>query len=79
MAHFTEDQLKELEGVFQLARKPKGIRVRDGIAQEGDMVYWRGEGGPEHVALSGQHLRNAREYPDVYQIAAPRHRIEYID
>lgn len=74
MAHFTREQLKELEIVFGLTRnlKENELPVRDGVVTGDSMVWWRALAGPEHVrASSGTHWQNIRAYPDVYQLAKP--------
>lgn len=79
MPQFTEEQLKELEQVFDLKRKAT-IKVRDGYVCPDDMVWWRGEGACEHVkANDPSHARNIQKYPNRYQICKPRMRVEYMD
>lgn len=71
MAHFTEEQLKELEVVFKLERNDtETLPVRDGRVGWDDMVWWRCDSGPEH-ALAGGQWSNIRDYPEAYQINKP--------
>lgn len=56
------------------------LPVRDGRVCKTDMVWWRGEGGPEHVrADSRNHWENIRDFPACYQIEKPNTRLVYED
>jgi hypothetical protein len=79
MLHFNEDQIKEFETLFGLKRVAT-IPVRDGRINPGDMVWWRGSAGPEHVKSdSASHAYNISQYPGAYQITKPVMRVEYLD
>ena len=75
---FSEADLKELEAVFEIKRRnPADVAViRDATITRGQLVWWRGEYGPEHV-LSDQHWDNIKEYPQLYSVTRPR--IQYMD
>lgn len=77
MPQFTEEQLKELEEVFDMKRK-KTIKVRDGFVHYGDTVWWRGKDGPIKVNV-GMDIQNILKYPQHYQIAEPSTKVEYLD
>jgi hypothetical protein len=77
--HFSEDQIAELERIFDIKRAGT-IKVRDGYIKPGDMVWWRGEEGPERVnSNSSGHAHNILNYPQVYQIAEPKRKTVYED
>ena len=77
MAHFTEDQLRELETVFGLTRKDT-IPVRDGVVARGTQVWWRSCEGPQLIT-AGEHWDNIMSYPTAYQLDEPRTIIQYKD
>jgi hypothetical protein len=77
MSLFSEEQLKELEQIFDLKRK-KTIQVRDGFVELNDTVWWRCKDGPSEVKVSDD-IDNIRRYPQHYQIAQPTTKIEYLD
>lgn len=80
MNAFTEQQLKELETIYGLVRKPGIIPVRDGHITEGDKVWWRSINGPEQVNSSGdEHRQNIINYPNAYQISKPQTTVTYSD
>lgn len=70
MPHFTEEQLKELEQVFDLKRI-NTLPVRDGRVRPTDQVWWRGAHGPELVSAE-VHWTNIEDYPDTYSRARPK-------
>lgn len=80
MNAITEERLEELlRQRYGLEPNHKQYKVRDGYVDEGDKIWWRGENGPERVIVDKGHIRNIRDYPDVYQISAPRTKVEYLD
>jgi hypothetical protein len=77
--HFSEDQIAELERIFDIKRVAT-IKVRDGYIKPGDMVWWRCEYGPEHVhSMADTHMANILAFPHVYQIAEPKTKVTYVD
>lgn len=78
MTHFTEEQLKELETLFDLKRTQEVLPVRDGVVIKNQKVWWRGEDGPQHV-LAEKEWANIREFPNLYQLAEPRVQVIYVD
>jgi hypothetical protein len=79
MPLFTEEQITELERIFGIKAQEGAITIRTGIAYPGDKVWWRGAEGPEEVVLDASHLRNAKDYPQVYQHHRPAIKVQYID
>lgn len=77
MAEFTEAQLKELETVFNLTRT-ESLPIKDGRVTKSQMVWWRNNGGPEHVA-AGYHWGNIQKYPHLYSFARPSYTVQYTD
>jgi len=78
--HFTDEQIAELEVIFNLRRVDETLPVRDGSIKKGDMVWWRAARGPEYVKSDNEcHWHNIRTYPDVYQINKPRISVSYED
>ena len=73
MAHFTEEQLKELETLFGLKRMEEDVLpVRDGYVNKNSMVWWRKETGPIHAeAGSPDHWANIKSFPNAYQLKKP--------
>jgi hypothetical protein len=77
---FTQEQLDYLLDCHGLTADSLGnIKVRDGYVRAGELVWWRGECGPERVTLEGSHLGNAYNYPLVYQISKPFIEVKYLD
>lgn len=70
MAHFNEEQLKELEQVFGLTRAEETLPIRDGWVKKTDKVWWRCSTGPEMVEAS-EHWDNIKSYPRLYQFPKP--------
>ena len=80
MDAITEERLEELlRQRYGLEPKAGMLKVRDGYVAEGDKVWWRGSTGPEHVRVDYEHIRNIRDYPNVYQIAKPKIEVTYLD
>jgi hypothetical protein len=81
MTAFTKEQLQYLETVYGLVVVAETLPVRDGVVKKGDMVWWRGINGPEHVVAgdAGGHWYNIETYPHAYQITPPRTKVEYLD
>ena len=77
MSLFTEEQLKELEIVFNLKRVAS-LPVRDGQVNRTDYVYWRSDEGPEHV-LANDHWDNIKGSPQYYSLKEPRTAVQYLD
>lgn len=75
---FTEEQLQELESIFNLKRATDVLEVRDGFIAKGKMLWWRNALGPEKVA-SDQHWDNIKEFPEVYSIHEPKTSVIYLD
>jgi hypothetical protein len=79
MPHFSEEQLKELESLYELKSK-ETREVFDGVVTRGAMVWWKGEDGPEHVSTSGHsHWNNLRNFPKLYSISKPATKLVYVD
>lgn len=77
MAHFTEEQLKELETIFGIKRvisPDEYLPVKDGIVRRGDQVWWASNQGPQQsVADDGQGTwTNIKNHPHLYSIEKPR-------
>lgn len=74
MKYFSEEELKELETIFGLARIIGTLKVRDGFVKDSPdtELWWRGENGPEFVHLNDDHRQNCVRYPNVYQIEKPK-------
>lgn len=70
--HFTDEQIAELAAIFGLEVKaPENILpVRDGVIRKGEMVWWRGDFGPQHVNSEADWI-NIRDYPARYSLAKP--------
>ena len=81
MTQFTEEQLVELETIFNLKRSnEETLPVRDGVVTKKSMVWWRAVRAPEHVcANSSDHWYNIRNHPRVYQLAKPETKTVYVD
>ncbi|MNK29184.1 hypothetical protein D3C87_475750 [compost metagenome] len=81
MAHFNEEQLRELETVFGLVRAKDTLPIKDGVIARGDKVWWRGECGPEHLTAddTSGNWDNIKAYPDIYSHKRPYFRVEYLD
>ena len=77
MAKFTEAQLKELETVFNLTRT-ESLPIKDGRVTKSQMVWWRSDVGPEHVAAAC-HWENIQGYPHLYSFARPSYTVQYTD
>lgn len=77
MSLFTEEQLQELEAVFNLKRV-ETLPVRDGRVCKGDSVWWRCVEGPQHLTAN-LHWRNIEEFPEAYSIKEPRYTITYTE
>lgn len=79
MPHFTEEQLKELATVFGLTRA-ETLPVRDGVVTKTSEVWLRCVDGPEKF-VAGEPItwENIKKYPEYYQLARPRMRVEYLD
>lgn len=69
MSHFTEDQLAELEAVFNITRK-ETLPVLDGRVARTNLVWWRSEKGPQEV-FANDHWDNIDSSPMFYQIKKP--------
>ena len=77
--HFTEEQLRELETLFNLKRTTESVAaVRDGTVTLSSVVWWRSEEGPQEVS-AWDHWRNIKEYPQAYQIKKPATKLTYVD
>lgn len=70
--HFTAEQIAELATIFGLTvKEPDNILpVRDGVVRKDDMVWWRGDHGPQHVKAE-RDWTNIRDYPDLYSLVKP--------
>jgi hypothetical protein len=62
---FTLYELEKLREFF-----PDLLPVRDGVVKLHQMVWFRGEEGPEYCRVA-QHEQNIRECPEVYSVAEP--------
>ncbi len=78
MPHFTEEQLRELEKIFNLTRK-ETLPVRDGVICRGDLVWWRCIDGPVQEEVSVYNWKNIQEYPKLYQLNRPATQVTYLD
>ena len=78
MSHFTEDQLKELEAIFNLKRN-ETLPVRDGRVSRNSKVWWRSAEGPVFIEQAGDHWGNIEAYPNAYQLSKPKVIIQYKD
>ena len=78
MPNFTEEQLQELEKVFNLTRK-ETLPVRDGRVAFGDLVWWRCVHGPVRESVDGTIWENIAAHPEHYQLARPTVKTEYLD
>ena len=79
MAHFTEEQLKELKTILGLT-KNNVLAVRDGFVHKDSMVWWRSNKGPLPVkAGDPAHWDNIRSYPQAYQLKEPAVQVVYKD
>ncbi len=79
MPLFTGDQIAELERIFGIKAREGAFTIRTGITYPGEKVWWRGELGPEQVVLEGSHLRNAKDFPQLYQHERPDTKVAYLD
>ena len=77
MNNFTEEQLQELETIFNIKRRDT-LPVRDGVVSPTSKVWWRCVEGKQHV-IAGDHWFNIKKYPSVYQIKEPRTSVIYQD
>ena len=77
MSLFTEEQLQELQAVFNL-RRVETLPVRDGRVSKQDMVWWRHLDSPQHV-LARDHWRNIQEFHRIYSIKEPKYTLTYTD
>ena len=75
---FTEEQLQELETIFNLKRNTEVMGVRDGFVTKNRMLWWRYVSGPQYVN-STEHWDNIKEYPKLYSIGEPKTTITYVD
>lgn len=75
MAQFTEEQLQELETIFDLERSAV-LPVKDGVVRSETKVWWLSDGGPERVSAE-DHWGNITSYPEYYQLATPKYRVTY--
>lgn len=71
MAHFTPEQLLELETLYGLKRCDT-LPVRDGVIKKGEMVWWRADNGPARIFAGDEgSWDNIKGYPDRYSIKKP--------
>lgn len=76
--HFTTEQLRELQVLFDLHPRSDVYPVRDGSVHLDDYVWWRCEDGPQHVRVK-DHLANLIEFPHLYQLVRPQTEIRYTE
>ena len=73
MAHFTEEQLKELEAVFDLQRRQQETwPIWDGRCKMGDEIWWMHQYGPQLLTVNAMSISNIREYPKLYSHSKPK-------
>lgn len=70
-----------LERRYGLKPTRSGYEVKDGWVHEGDTVWWLCDPPPAERVKVGDpaHMRNMREFPEVYQIKEPKVRTTYLD
>ena len=73
----TEAQLNQIASVFGLTKK-EHFPVMDGYVTLDDKVWWRCEDGPQLVNVC-EHIKNLKEFPNVYQLARPKTKIVYLE
>ena len=78
MTHFTEEQLKELETVFDLKRN-ETLPVRDGRVNRDSKVWWRSLDGPVLIEAAFDHWDTIKSHPNAYQVTKPTIIIQYKD
>lgn len=54
------------------------VKVKDGYVPLNGNVWWKDEDGPKPVSVS-HHLRNIKEFPELYSRAEPKYRLVYED
>ena len=72
-AEFTS---RILEGINELIKQEKPIKVADGSVGLSDSVWWKYEGGPQFVTVD-EHLKNIKEYPQLYCMEKPTFKAKY--
>lgn len=70
MSSFTNEQIKELETIFNIKRAEETLPVRDGVVTKSTMVWWRGDRELDQV-MAGDDWENIKKYPRVYQLEKP--------
>ena len=84
MAHFTEEQLKELEQVFDLKhRRQETWPIWDGVCMMGDKIWWMHEYGPQQITVDAFTITNIRAYPKLHSHAKPEvkayQKVQYVE
>lgn len=77
MSLFSEEQIAELEKLFNLKRI-ETLPVRDGRVSKDHDVWWRNQNGPQLVQVS-LHWKNIIEHPSAYSIAEPLVSVSYLN
>lgn len=68
----SPEDLQQISKTFKLNFNSETTFISDGIVEEHDYVWWHSSEGPQYIQLSsGDHWRNAKEYPNVYSKAKP--------
>jgi len=77
----TKEQLEQIAATFGLTfvKLPEDtLPVRDGIVDRLTRVWWRGEDGPDLV-IAGDEWLNIKGFPNIYTLAEPKIKLEYLD
>ena len=78
MIQLSPEEIAQFDQLLDLQQRPDLARVRDGLINKLDTVWWRNSEGPIKKTAA-EHWDNIKEFPEFYQITEPQTKLIYID
>lgn len=78
MIKLSSEEMDQLQKVIDFSARQDIARVRDGLINKTDSIWWRNSNGPIKKTAA-EHWDNIKEFPEFYQIAEPKTQLIYID
>ena len=78
MIQLSPEEITQLDQLLGLQQRSDIARVRDGLINKLDTVWWRNNEGPLKKTAAA-HWDNIKAFPEFYQIAKPQTQLIYLD